>query len=172
MKYYAGIGSRRTPPDILTLMTEIAHLCELNNIVLRSGGAPGADLAFEYGTQLKEIFLPWKGFNGNNSLLYHDNPAAFELASTVHPAWFRLSIPVRKLISRNMCQVLGADLDSPVSFVVCYTPDGAENEKECSKATGGTGTAIILASRIEIPVFNLQHGTDRVDDVLEFICSL
>jgi len=28
-------------------------------------------------------------------------------------------------MTRNVCQVLGMDLNTPVSFVVCYTRDGA-----------------------------------------------
>lgn len=170
IKSYAGIGSRETPQPILTMMTHVATLCD--HLILRSGGAPGADTAFELGAKQKQIFLPWVNFNGNSSPLYHTNPLAYELAATVHPTWTKLKDTVRLLISRNMHQVLGPNLDDPVAFVACYTPDGAEHEKECSKRTGGTGTAIILASRLEIPVFNLYWGDERTEDLLEFIRSL
>jgi predicted Rossmann fold nucleotide-binding protein DprA/Smf involved in DNA uptake len=44
--YYTGVGSRKTPPDVLSLMTRIAtHLDSLGKI-LRSGGAKGADDLF------------------------------------------------------------------------------------------------------------------------------
>jgi predicted Rossmann fold nucleotide-binding protein DprA/Smf involved in DNA uptake len=49
MKYYAGIGSRETPKEICNKMTEIASLLEKQDFVLRSGGANGADSAFEKG---------------------------------------------------------------------------------------------------------------------------
>jgi len=47
--YYAGIGSRKTPPDILALMEACAYKLARYGWNLRSGGAPGADQAFERG---------------------------------------------------------------------------------------------------------------------------
>lgn len=67
IRYYAGIGSRETPPYVQKLMTEIAAVLEQRNFVLRSGGANGADKAFENGVvnkQEAEIYVPWPGFNG------------------------------------------------------------------------------------------------------------
>jgi hypothetical protein len=42
MKYYAGIGSRETPKDILDLISKIAIKLESLGYTLRSGGADGA----------------------------------------------------------------------------------------------------------------------------------
>jgi len=67
---YAGIGSRETPEDICALMTQIARALEERGFRLRSGGAGGADLAFEHGTSKpdqREIYIPWKGFNDSTS---------------------------------------------------------------------------------------------------------
>jgi predicted Rossmann fold nucleotide-binding protein DprA/Smf involved in DNA uptake len=64
-KYYAGVGSRQTPENILHLMTRIAMRMAELGWVLRSGGAKGADYAFEKGAgDKKEIYLPWRGFGG------------------------------------------------------------------------------------------------------------
>jgi predicted Rossmann fold nucleotide-binding protein DprA/Smf involved in DNA uptake len=63
-KPYAGIGSRRTPSEILELMKEIGSKLEIEGWLLRSGGAPGADQAFEAGIskdEAKQIWLPWQG---------------------------------------------------------------------------------------------------------------
>ena len=69
--FYAGIGSRKTPPTIRSLMTKCANQLHNEGFTLRSGGAQGADTAFELGAQLrKEIYLPWRRFNGNDSHLY------------------------------------------------------------------------------------------------------
>lgn len=38
-KYYAGIGSRKTPPDICQLMTQIAEELSQGGYILRSGHA-------------------------------------------------------------------------------------------------------------------------------------
>ena len=56
-KFYAGIGSTKTPKHIQEIMTEIARLLEIQRYTLRSGGATGADTAFENGVNhRKEIF--------------------------------------------------------------------------------------------------------------------
>ena len=61
---YAGIGSRKTPVHILSKMRRVAERLEVRGYTLRSGGADGADTAFEEGCKRKEIFLPQPGFNG------------------------------------------------------------------------------------------------------------
>lgn len=166
MKYYAGIGSRETPKEILQLMQRIALDLSAAGYILRSGGADGADLAFEDGcwtptTTQKEIFLPWKGFNNNTSPLYVIPDKAFEISSQYHPRWKHLKEPVKKLMARNAQQVLGKNLDSPVEFVICFSSDGCTKHSERTEATGGTGQAISIASAHNIPVYNLQREMDK-----------
>ncbi|MBU2726318.1 DUF4326 domain-containing protein [Acidithiobacillus ferridurans] len=165
---YAGIGSRDTPASILDLMTRIARRLSAREpwgYTLLSGGAAGADSAFERGAgSAKEVFLPWNGYNGGGSpdaggriqaLPLSD---AYRVAAELHPGWSRLSDAARALMARNSHQILGADLKNPVDFVICWTPDGCETEAKRSRRTGGTGQAIALASRWGIPVFNLRRG--------------
>lgn len=158
---YTGIGSRRTPEAICWKMCRLAEKLAERGYVLRSGGAEGADEAFECGVatnwQMKEIYLPWPKFNDNPSPLFnlHNQADAAEIAKSLHPAWDRLSLGARKLHTRNVYQVLGADLNSPSRFVVCWTSDGAETET--SSSTGGTGGAIRLAVLHKIPVVNLAN---------------
>jgi len=159
---YTGIGSRKTPKHILDVMVDIARELEQRLYCLRSGGAEGADMAFESGVRSeywKEIYLPWPGFNGHDSTLHTPEPLAFDIAARFHPAWGALSPAMRKLMARNVHQVLGVKLsiNSPSKFVVCWTPDGAETMQRTSRATGGTGQAIRIASANTIPVFNLAN---------------
>lgn len=172
MNTYAGIGSRKAPEDILNLMREFAFHAAAAEWILRSGGAEGADITFEQGCDdgdgQKEIFLPWKGFNGSNSSLFPASDDAYTLASGIHPTWRILKEPARKLVARNMHQILGADLNTPVRCVVCWTPDGCESARTYSRKTGGTGTAIKLASLNHIPVFNLANK-DRYFDAVAFL---
>lgn len=159
---YAGIGSRETPADIQRLMTAIAFGLAERDFILRSGGARGADSAFEDGAGLsKEILLPWKGYENNPSPLFKVPKEALTLARTLHPLWDDLTDGARKMHARNCCQILGETLDRPVSFVVCWTPDGLSNEKDRTRKSGGTATAIVLASRRNIPVYNLQQTVLR-----------
>ena len=155
-KYYAGIGSRETPPGIEPMIEETCKILEKFGYILRSGGAPGADSTFEkYTTGEKEIYLPWRGFNDNSSEFYLDNmdiefvQKAKSMAMKYHPRWNSLSLAAKKLMTRNTFQVLGSDLQTPVSFVVCWTPGG--------KIQGGTGQALRIAKRNFIPIFNLYN---------------
>ncbi|MGC9217549.1 DUF4326 domain-containing protein [Acidithiobacillus sp.] len=158
---YAGIGSRSTPEPVLQIMRKVAHRLSELGYTLLSGGADGADVAFEDGCfSKKEIYLPWPGFRhlqGRHCITLPSSEAR-RVAEVIHPAWKRLDDSAQALMARNSHQVLGADLRSPVDFVVCWTLDGCEVESARSRATGGTGQAIALADRWGVPVVNLAGG--------------
>lgn len=157
MKYYTGIGSRKTPEYILKVMTEYARKLDISGYTLRSGGAKGADTAFSNGSTNKQIFLPWKGFNNLESEYTSASDKAFEIASKVHPAWNRCSRGAKLLHARNIHQVLGPNLKENSDFVICWTEGG--------KDIGGTATAIKLAKHLGIKVYNL--GNDLSMDEFE-----
>lgn len=164
-KFYAGIGSRLTPPNILKTMKELAGAYALNGWVLRSGGATGADTAFEQGCKEHngkcEIYLPWPGYNDNLSEYANPPVEAFYAALDFHPnsSAIMKNDAVWKLMARNVQQILGEDLQQPLSrFVLCWTPDGAERGEDTTVKTGGTGHAIRIATVFNIPVFNLKNN--------------
>jgi hypothetical protein len=115
--------------------------------------------------------LPWKGFNGSTSPYAKHNEAAFQVASVIHPAWSFLKPAAKQLAARNMQQIMGEDMNNPVKCVICWTRDGARTHREYSHKTGGTGTAIALASLFDIPVFNLKRPLDH-DMAVEFLQSV
>lgn len=141
-RYYCGVGSRETPWETLEKMTEIATYLEKHKWVLRSGGAQGADQAFEAGLS-----------NGKNAQIFYPQDRiplwANVFTDMFHPAPDRLSDFARKLMNRNAMQILGVDGNSPAKMVICWTKDG--------KASGGTGQAIRIAEYFGIPVFNLKN---------------
>jgi hypothetical protein len=167
-RVWTGVGSRETPAEILAVMVDLGARFAGAGWTLRSGAGAGADQAFERGAVAAggtvEVYLPWAGFNGHASSSCEPPQAAHDLAATIHPAWPRLSDRARRLHARNTQQVLGADLTAPSAFVVCWTPDGAESGAETSRETGGTATAIAVASRRGVPVFNLARA-GRVETV-------
>jgi hypothetical protein len=148
--YYAGIGARSIGPEVERFFKGLGKFYAQQGYILRSGGARGSDQSFEYGCDLaggsKEIYLPYKGFNGNSSELYHVSQEAMSIAREVCPHWDYLSEVSRRLLGRNVYQILGPDLCDPVKFVACYTEDG---EKK-----GGTRVGIMLAEKYGLPVFN------------------
>lgn len=155
INFYAGIGSRDTPPDVLDQMRGVSKRLHDIGWFLRSGGARNADAAFEANAgQRKEIFLPWVGFNDNPSLQFTVDKAGLELAQRFHPGWNNCGWAAMKLHARNGYIVLGRQLDYPVEFVVCWTPGG--------KIRGGTGQALRIAKEYRIKVFNLgRNGDDQ-----------
>jgi len=156
VKYYTGIGSRQTPDNILILIKNIANYLCNKNYILRSGGADGADLAFESGANdKKEIFIPWKGFNNSKSELYNIPYEAFKIAEKFHPVWNKLSEPVKLLHARNVLQILGKDLKTLSSFVICWTKNGG--------LAGGTAQALRIAKYYKLPIFNLYFEHIRKD---------
>lgn len=148
MRYYAGIGSRSTPADILALMTRIAQNACASGWTLRSGGADGADSAFAAGSTRSEIFLPWSGFNGiTNGIVCGDEPTLRAIAEQHHPAWGACSRGARALHTRNVAQILGVDARTPSQLVVCWTPQGS--------GSGGTGQALRIAKTHGVPIHDL-----------------
>ena len=113
--YYTGIGSRETPEEVLSLFVIVGEFLAKKGYILRSGSAQGADRAFEVGCDKvkgkKEIYLPWRRFEGSNSNLIVKNTKAFDIAKRFHPYWHNLSNGAKKLQARNSHQVLGQDLD-------------------------------------------------------------
>lgn len=87
------------------------------------------------------------------------------IASEVHPAWDKCNEWARGMHSRNCHQILGYDLQSPVDAVICWTPNGA--------VVGGTRTALMIAMREGIPVFNLGVSDKKavLNDIKTFLES-
>jgi hypothetical protein len=162
--YYAGIGSRETPLEVLNLFNTIGEFLVSKKFILRSGGAKGADKAFEDGCNivngLKEIYLPWDRFEGSLSKFIVSNPKAFEIAKKYHPNWDSLSYGAKKLQARNSHQILGNDLNTPSQFVVCWTKNG--------QGSGGTGQAIRIANDYNIPILDVGMYKNIEDMIMNF----
>ena len=173
-KYYAGIGSRHTPEDILALMRRAAYHLAQDGWVCRSGGAVGADTAFELGVRDGTIgairiykkdltCVEWVYQNGWSRITNHIPLKTWESAKKIaekfHPAWSNLRDYVKPLMIRNTFQVLGEVKEIHSSFVLCWTPDGAV--EQTTSATGGTGQAIRIANAFGVPVINLCREEHR-----------
>lgn len=173
---YCGIGSRITPISILNLMTEIGMYLSSYGWVLRSGGAEGADTAFEQGHDttpgsVKEIYLPAKHYRQHPSELYLEHDSVDDIGAERIGGyvwkkrtdrtceWQSLKPFTKANMVRDVLQVLGKDIKSECDVVICWTQDG--------KASGGTGMAMWTAQYIteltgrRIPIINLQNESHR-----------
>src|SRR3569833_2811219 len=129
---YAGVGSQETPTHIQVIMRHVGAYLASEGWTLRSGGANGADTAFEQGVNdfytttttnepigpwplmpLKEIYLPWVGFNNNPSQLHPRNhpfsQQEMDLSAQLHPAWDKCSPSAKLMHQRNLRQMVGCE---------------------------------------------------------------
>ena len=161
------IGSRETPANILETLVNIAAKLMANGHTVRSGAAGGADETVNTayhrnarnGIQQTEpeIFVPWYGFGKEiqGSLKYQiqgSNTEAAKIAEQIHPAWERCSQGAQKLHTRNVCQILGADIKTPSDVVLYWC------KEQFGKPTGGTATAVNLASKHKVTTINMLHS--------------
>lgn len=175
MRIYTGVGSRETPSDITLLMEKIGFALANTGWTLRSGGAAGADQAFErgmfecvgydqpYGWTPGEIYLPWEGYEGHfkhthggmnilpSQISLPFDKTAEAMAMGVHPAWEACKQGARRMHTRNVFQVLGPTLDIPSKMLIAWTRLDKRNNPK-----GGTATAIKLAKENGVEVFNLN----------------
>lgn len=154
---YAGVGSRKVQGADADTQVSIAIRLQQQSYWLFTGEAYGSDSNFTEGSNGHyTTFVTHHGSKGF-PMVYPILPMAEEIASKSHPAWNRLDTYARKLMSRNVHQVMGPWLNTPVNFVCCWTPDGCESHETRTRLTGGTGLAISVASRAGIPVVNTQN---------------
>ena len=180
---YAGIGSRRTPDAVLAAMADLAETLGRAGCVLSTGGADGADRAFESGALRTDapvtVHAPWSGYNGYRpgresesdidvrvpgpTHAVRDEPYA-DLARRHHPAWERCGRGARALFVRNVAILsgaLGADGAAlPVLAVVAYTPNGLPTGRDA----GGTGHALRVAGELGIPAVNVSPRAPAADN--------
>lgn len=172
MMHYTLVGSRETPVESGIILEALVDMLATHHYVGRSGGADGADSALEYQLResvgLKEIYLPWQSFNGReadgveyiNASTMPNYKQAMEIAKATHPAWDKCSQGAQKLHARNVYQVLGKDLASPSSVLICWAIPTAKGVR------GGTNTAVQLAKANHVPVLNI-HGMDLTTALTE-----
>jgi len=154
-RFYTGIGSREATLDVCEKLERIAiRLAELD-YVLRSGGAKGADRAFQRGAEsvhgVTEIYKAKGKFK-------HMIPAwCFEEVKKHmppnRPPFDSMEEHTRKLLARNMLQVLGEDGQAPSEFLVCWTPAGLTD--------GGTGYALRCAVAHGVMTYNLRNPIEE-----------
>ncbi len=175
---YAGVGSRATPPEVLAGMSDAAQALGDAGFALSTGGADGADKAFEAGALRTDapvtVHTPWPGYNGYRpgrdpeSDIDVVHPRAgdavrglsfLHLARKHHPTWDRCRRGARALFLRNVSILAGALDDDgtvlPVRAVIAWNPNGSAHGREA----GGTGHTLRVAAELGIPVVNLSERT-------------
>ena len=172
-KIYTGVGSRSTPLDQQNILTSLSKKLSSYGYTLRSGHAEGADMAFEKGTRRRRVYAPWEGFNGFSGDIaeftddvYNFTAGEFEEHQKDGVYWKNIRDSTKKLMIRNVFQVIGHDFKNPVpsDFLMCWA-DVNEGEVQ-----GGTGFTVHLAKKFDIPVFNINDPEDLKNSKILLTC--
>jgi len=186
--YFAGIGSRATPPEYLEILTQASKYIVYSHLLkLRSGHAIGADRACEIGAEgTADIYLPWKnyGIKPYKNDLGIDDPGMKVIGKTIIPSFKNIDQTIKiaefmcdlvartpfdemnrgvqLLMLRNVNQIIGHSFtDITISkLVLCY-----------SNELGGTSYATMLAKYLKVPIVNvlnknLQTVLSEIDETL------
>lgn len=175
-KYYAGVGSRETPDDVLLLMIRLGRTLADMGYTLSSGDAIGADRAFWYGATLSprhaevgcRIYLHKDGYQGrfNQPKLGFLVATQFketwdkaqQIAFTARGGFYGLGPGGIALHTRNVFQIYGHTLRAKVQSIYFW----AEPKGKTEKVGGGTNTALQLAIKAGLPQrINLFHPEMR-----------
>lgn len=178
--YYAGIGSRETPKELEIEIGNVGSYLSECGYILRSGNARGSDKWFSNGCDSvggrSEIILPFKGYGGGhkNEIIIQNKKLlkqATEIMKSIkHKSytWNAKNTPYHR---RNVFQILGVNLNTPVKFVICYTGTGAESENDVISMgeNSGTSMAMVLADRLDIPVINMYNDgwVEKLDSLID-----
>jgi len=157
MNFYCGIGSRKTPASILIKMAKYASILERMNFTLRSGGAKGADTYFEIGVsnpKNKQIIRPNDAQDWAKIYVKKCMPLDRPPYEESFVNWNKFT---QNLLARNMMQVLGYEGNTPVKFILCWTP----KEDYFTSKVGGTGYAVRCGILNNIPIFNLNNSDEE-----------
>lgn len=183
---YAGIGSRKTPAEVLEEMQKIAEKLESSGYKLQTGykkrkgsivEEEGADKAFSSGVKKpanKELFGPDMVNDTAMRVAYEIHSDLGDMANYTYKKWVdevgeakarEYAEGTKNLQARNTFQVFGRNLDTPVDFVLFY----AEEKEGDLRPKGGTGQAVEMARRKGIPTINMKNSNWRkeLDKVLE-----
>lgn len=174
-KSFAIMGSKEHPPETLRLAEEVAeYLKSISGfkVIVRTGGNLGFEEIFEKVISEKEVFLPWKGFNGNRDSKYtRPSPKCSEIISKIILTFDKIKEGAKPIFMRIAHVILGKDLNARAECLITWSPDGAETKDKVNVKTGYASTAILLANAVKIPVFNL-HNPDAFDRLKVFVSGL
>ena len=176
-KIVTGIGTRTPPTDDENLNETMRVFCYYAvkmGWLLRSGGATGMDSWFErLWNGNKEIYIhkPRTGgrIDGENGAIHVDGMRMFkarDIALGIHPnpKALKRKPDALGLHTRNIFQVLGANLDEPSDIIVYY----AKFDDTGKEIAGGTRTAVVLGKQKQINHFNLILPDERTR-LLEYV---
>lgn len=186
--YFALVGSREGPTeqDFKTIK-EAGRLITEAGFGISSGDAIGTDRAFHEGCMESVNYHKLNhriyvvDFNGNryNRAKHYGHfidasklemrDEAIRLVQSVVPHFNYIKPYSQDLHTRNVYQILGSDLQTPVKALIYWAPPKGNLDDEIVK--GGTNTALQLAKRYNIP-YRLNLAVGRAGENLNALKTI
>ena len=192
---FAFISTTGISPENMVAFDGILDELKINALTLNynnDGRDEVGESVFKRFKLFSDIYLPFKNFNkealkdddGDEitptleiptmkahrlaALLKYKNPRD-DMGSLRYNG---LNETVKLFSARDVHMLTGAKCAHKVKFLIVNTADDAENATEIDfKTTGSAAFPIIIASKLDIPVFNI-HKRDRIKELGEFINNL
>ena len=118
-KAIAVIGDINFPLEKVGMAKTLTSYLLNQGYDVRTGGNAGTENAFTM--KGVSLYLPWPGFRTHRqAAMTKPSKTAYGIASMACPSWARQSNGSKSLMARNVNIILGADLSSPVQFILIY----------------------------------------------------
>lgn len=153
------MGPRKVTGKIQAVMTAFAQVLDNHRAILRSGGGEGTEAAFEAGSTLKVVYLPWNGFNGKEGAHYIPIDAKLT-AAHLHPSWAIANSETRLLLARDVLRLCGEDNKSPVKFLVYWDINEGTKATQSNTVVSNLSLIVKHAKSLNIPTFNMAKASD------------
>lgn len=167
---YAVAANPDIPEHISQQIVEFAKRLDQMGYTARLGGSDkGIDQMVEDVVAKKELILPWRNFAGKDSKFTFTTDRAKAVAKAFHTVYETMSDVVKLFLARNARMVMGDKMVSPALFILCWSEDGVETQREKTSRTGNIGHLVSIASGAGIQVFNMGRpgSAERLNLYLE-----
>lgn len=179
--YIALVGNREGVPETsLALFKRLGTYVTNLGYGISSGDAKGVDRAawngakesHRYQTVGARIYLAdFEGYRAERALRdnnFIDGSTLTEVEATARaileeliPHFTKMSPYIQRLFIRNVYQILGSDLKTPVKALFYYSEPVGDLSDECVK--GGTNVALQIAKRFNVPhrinLYGMEEAT-------------
>lgn len=163
-------SNENPPPEVVERAKQIAEILNNHEYTVRHDGLSPIAKTFEgiFSTR-KELYLPWKNFNEQNSSFSYSTTQSMDIVKKFFPAFDKIKDSAKAFLSRGVRMILGQNLKSNTSLVIVWTEDGVEDSLHKTAQTGFSGFPMGIAFSMYIPVINLQNANcvERVKKIVE-----
>jgi hypothetical protein len=159
---YVGIGSRNAPQSVLDTMYRLSIRFAELGFTLRTLNNSEVDKAFYDGCISADgkmsVYVPWIDSSQPKNP-YHCTPTkqAFTHCDRVDPNFQHFHTQTKAIKARLANLLFGVDTEVQADFLVCWSPEGAEDIHQIKATTGEISGVLEIKPTYTMPVFNFAR---------------